>query len=157
WAGLAALALGCAAGHHTPEPYRSDAGRAAQLDARAHSFCRGSDATPRPLPAKPFLTDGCSRFPDGHWVACCVEHDVAYWCGGTASERLEADRAFRRCVARAASPALAGLMYWGVRVGGHPAFPSAYRWSYGREYWPWYADWREASSVTEPAPAADAR
>jgi len=47
---------------------------------------------------KPFTTDGCSAFPDGTpahrdlWLNCCIQHDLAYWKGGTHTERLNADR-----------------------------------------------------------------
>ena len=46
---------------------------------------------------RPFTSDGCSVFPDGtisqsrKWLKCCVEHDKAYWLGGTYAERLAAD------------------------------------------------------------------
>lgn len=42
-------------------------------------------------------------FPEGTlgnkdlWEECCVEHDIAYWQGGTVAERLAADE--RRQVA----------------------------------------------------------
>src|SRR5271169_6094597 len=38
---------------------------------------------------KPFTTDGCSDFPNGTpehqdlWLTCCIQHDLAYWMGGT--------------------------------------------------------------------------
>jgi hypothetical protein len=35
---------------------------------------------------------------------------------------------------RTKSKALATMMYEGVRGGGHPAFPTWYRWGYGWEY-----------------------
>ena len=44
-----------------------------------------------------FKSDGCSLFVDGTfkdrdlWKGCCVEHDVAYWQGGTKKERKQAD------------------------------------------------------------------
>ncbi|GAA5173251.1 hypothetical protein GCM10025771_00300 [Niveibacterium umoris] len=89
---------------------------------------------------KPFETDGCSRFPDGTaaqqtlWRDCCVRHDVAYWIGGTESDRLDADRALEQCVAAVGEPAIATLMLAGVRVGGGPYFPTSYRWGYGWSY-----------------------
>lgn len=42
---------------------------------------------------KPFTSDGCSVFPDGTlkekdlWLSCCIEHDRAYWLGGTHKEK----------------------------------------------------------------------
>src|SRR5690242_14538231 len=71
---------------------------------------------------KPFTTDGCSLFPDRSlisnkdWCDCCVIHDLAYWRGGTAQQRLSADRALQACVEQATSnKALAELMFTGVR------------------------------------------
>ena len=87
----------------------------------------------------PFATDGCSLFPDragaSDWRSCCVSHDLAYWRGGSAAERLESDRVFRECVRVASrSPALAGTMYGAVRAGGVPWLPSPFRWGYGWDY-----------------------
>jgi protein tyrosine phosphatase (PTP) superfamily phosphohydrolase (DUF442 family) len=90
---------------------------------------------------RPFTSDGCSLFPDGtirdrtKWCDCCLSHDIAYWQGGTADERKKADEALRDCVReRTKDKALAETMYLGVRAGGHPAFPSWYRWGYGGNY-----------------------
>lgn len=89
---------------------------------------------------QPFTSDGCSRFPNGTpwqnelWLACCIAHDRAYWRGGTYQERLDADRELEACVARVGEPEVALLMLAGVRVGGSPFFPTAFRWGYG---WPY--------------------
>ena len=32
----------------------------------------------------------------------------------------------------------------GTRIGGHPLFPSHYRWGFGRSYCPWYLDAKDA-------------
>jgi hypothetical protein len=96
-------------------------------------------------------------FPDGRlrgdrklWCGCCLHHDMAYWRGGTRDERLAADRALRDCVReKSGDRKLAGLMYRGVRVGGHPAFPVGYRWAYG---WP-YGRGYEPLSADEQADA----
>ena len=87
-----------------------------------------------------FKSDGCSLFVDGTfkdrelWKECCVEHDVAYWKGGTADERKAADLKFRECIRKTTGDeALALLMYEAVRAGGSPHFPTWYRWGYG---WP---------------------
>jgi hypothetical protein len=107
----------------------------------------GCATTPAPAPApttrtglQPFRSDGCSSFPDraliGHadWRHCCVAHDHAYWRGGTADQRLQADEALRACVRQASgNPALAQLMFLGVRAGGRPELNTTYRWGYG---WP---------------------
>jgi len=90
---------------------------------------------------RPFTTDGCSLFPDraligrADWCKCCVTHDLTYWRGGTAEERLQADRALQRCVAEATGDAkLAELMFLGVRAGGGPYYFTPYRWGYGWKY-----------------------
>lgn len=89
---------------------------------------------------KPFSSDGCSAFPDGTlehrelWLACCQQHDLAYWKGGTSRERVRADEALRQCVAQVGEPAIAALMLAGVRVGGSPYWPTRFRWGYG---WRW--------------------
>jgi len=93
-----------------------------------------------------FTSDGCSLFPDGNvkdralWCDCCLAHDVSYWRGGAKADRRHADEMLRDCVLeRTGSKALADLMYDGVRAGGHPAFPTWYRWGYGWNYGKDYA------------------
>lgn len=95
---------------------------------------------------RPFTSDGCSLFPDGdtedslRWADCCRTHDMAYWRGGTAHERRNADVALRDCVlARTGRPTLAAWMYRGVRIGGLPLFPTGFRWGYGWGYGRGYA------------------
>ena len=91
---------------------------------------------------RPFSTDGCSLFPDrspvGHadwaWCHCCVVHDLAYWRGGTAKDRRDADDALKACVRNdSRSTTLATAMFLGVRVGGGPYLYTSFRWGYG---WP---------------------
>lgn len=93
------------------------------------------------LALKPFATDGCSMFPDRayinqkDWCTCCVAHDLAYWRGGSAEARLKADQDLRDCVLKSTrNPALAELMFVGVRVGGGPYFFTPYRWGYGWQF-----------------------
>lgn len=88
-----------------------------------------------------FRSDGCSLFPDGTpfrqdlWCDCCMAHDLAYWQGGTRQQKRQADQALRRCVAeKTGSTVLADAMYFGVRLGGSPVFPTWYRWGYGWRY-----------------------
>lgn len=88
-----------------------------------------------------FRSDGCSLFPDSSpdqrsmWCDCCFLHDIAYWKGGSAEDRLLADEALRTCVReRTGNKVLANVMFEGVRVGGHPVFPNWYRWGYGWNY-----------------------
>lgn len=89
---------------------------------------------------KPFTTDGCSVFPDGTteqnalWIECCIRHDFAYWQGGTALDREQADSALQQCVADLGKKDISSLMHFGVRMGGSPFYPTWYRWGYG---WPY--------------------
>lgn len=94
---------------------------------------------------KPFVSDGCSAFPDGTskqqqlWLKCCTAHDYAYWKGGTYKERLESDVELKNCVARVGEKEVALVMLAGVRVGGSPFFPTKFRWGYGWPYPRMYA------------------
>lgn len=88
-----------------------------------------------------FSSDGCSLFPDSSlisekdWCSCCFEHDLAYWRGGTAAEREQADVILKDCVAaKSENETLAIVMYEGVRIGGSPYFYNWYRWGYGWGY-----------------------
>ncbi|MEQ2355421.1 hypothetical protein [Pseudoalteromonas piscicida] len=95
---------------------------------------------------KPFTSDGCSAFPDGTlaqnelWLSCCTAHDFAYWKGGTAIERENADIALQKCVAAVGQEEVATLMLAGVRLGGLPYLPTPFRWGYGWSYPRRYAE-----------------
>ena len=134
----AALLAACAHTGHTVEPYASDPARATQLQDHARALCEGDPGSRREAPEKPFITDGCSIWPDREWKQCCVAHDAHYWCGGSVGDRKRADRELRTCLEKVAPSWLATLTYWGVRVGAHPIFPLHYRWGFGRRYLPWY-------------------
>ncbi|HSW12332.1 MAG TPA: hypothetical protein VLI06_05785 [Solimonas sp.] len=89
---------------------------------------------------RPFVSDGCSLFPDkaligdANWCDCCLVHDLAYWKGGTAEQRQLADQQLHDCVlARTGNAALAKAMLAGVKAGGTPHLPTSFRWAYG---WP---------------------
>ncbi len=96
----------------------------------------------------PFLSDGCSMWPDGflwdptRWLGCCIEHDRAYWLGGTYEERLKADLDLRTCVDQRDAKITAEVMLIGVRMGGSPALSSNFRWGYG---WHYKRGYREVS------------
>ena len=92
----------------------------------------------------PFTTDGCSggmswawklvlRRPPP-WEGACVEHDKSYWQSGTHHDKLVADRLLASRVAGEGYPVIAALMYYAVRVGGHPLLPTPWRWGYGWKY-----------------------
>jgi hypothetical protein len=128
-----ASATACTPAVSRLEPYDRDAVAAQELDRRAAATCiqqRGASA----LPPHRFTTDGCSLWPDGDWVECCVDHDMAYWCGGTCDDRARADAELRDCVAAHGHGGLGRAMYVGVRVGGPPWTPFPFRWGYG---WDW--------------------
>ena len=99
---------------------------------------------------KPFKSDGCSSFPDGTieqnslWLGCCVEHDKAYWAGGTYEDRKIADKALKECVATAGEAQIAEIMLAGVRVGGSPYFPTRFRWGYG---WPYLRGYKGLTDI----------
>ena len=75
---------------------------------------------------QPFISDGCSVFPDGIfterelWLNCCTAHDYTYWQGGSYDDRVDADKALQQCVTKVGQPEIAVLMLAGVRVGGIP-------------------------------------
>lgn len=155
--GLLPTLAGCALTTHTIEPYRSDAEAAARIEARAAERCRAVRAADQrpPTPTRAFATDGCSAWPDTRATQpCCVEHDIAYWCGGTAARRLAADDAFGACVASRSGRALGAMMRFGVRLGGHPFFPMPYRWGYGDDYVGGYpSGMGEGGSPSDPTSA----
>ena len=92
-----------------------------EMQERAEEFGneRGKEEPPQP-----FHFDGCTLFPDSlpgaDYKQACLEHDIAYWYGGTQVERLEADRVFRRDVADSGplGPVLQYPMYRAVRIMG---------------------------------------
>lgn len=82
-------------------------------------------------PPRVFRHDGCSLFPDGSWGHCCLRHDMAYWCGGSFLDHIQADYDLAECV----GGELGVLMLLGVRAGGWSWVPApTFRWGYG---WPY--------------------
>ncbi len=86
------------------------------------------------LPPHAFKSDGCSCWPDGEWLKCCVKHDLLYWMGGTGEERKNADLELRKCVTEKGHPILGQVMLLGVRVGGVWWIPTPFRWGFGWNY-----------------------
>lgn len=87
--------------------------------------------------ARPFASDGCTFWPDDGWRACCVQHDYAYWRGGSYRDRLLADLELAHCVGTL-GPALVPvgwLMFAGSQVGGASHWPTPFRWGWGHR-WP---------------------
>jgi hypothetical protein len=128
-AGLLLATAGCAGAINTIGGH--DEAELEQWAAHARELCIRRTGQ---KPPHPFTTDGCTLAPDGAWQSCCVDHDMVYWCGGSAADRSVADGEFRRCVAEKGGPTRARIMYWGVRLGGTPWLPAYWRWGYG---WPW--------------------
>ncbi len=96
---------------------------------------------PAKPPETPFVSDGCSCFPDGDYYDCCLAHDRDYWWGGTAAERKASDLRLKKCIAEKGHGILAPFMYYSVRVFGHGWLPTPFRWGFGRK-WPhgYYAE-----------------
>jgi len=137
-------ALGCAPDYHTAAAYRFDPLAAAKLEERAAREC-AERGEPAGRPTESFRTDGCSMWPDGmftgeSWQSCCVEHDIAYWCGGTEAMREKADAELKRCVGDRYRDWMGALMKPGVRLGGAPWIPAYWRWGYGHEFPAGYSD-----------------
>lgn len=91
-------------------------------------------------PTLEFSTDGCTLWPEGfnaesNWSACCVRHDVDYWCGGTAEERVTADNTYRECV-KQKNGMMGVLMFYSSRLLGHPMLPTPWRFGWGHNEYP---------------------
>lgn len=88
---------------------------------------------------RPFTTDGCSMSPNGPrtkpnaFLECCVNHDLAYWQGGTLEQKNEADLALKACITEHSNPKISEIYYGAVSIGGGPQFKTPFRWGYG---WP---------------------
>lgn len=122
------------------EPYTKDKQKRNAIELVAESYCQQKRhlpvaATDNKQPDFIFTTDGCSRVPDNGWVACCVVHDISYWCGGSEADREAADQFLKRCV-NEQSAGVGNLFYAGVFVGGSPLLPTPWRWGYGWDDWP---------------------
>jgi len=81
---------------------------------------------------KPFSTDGCSQFPDSvvgmDYEECCLDHDYAYWKGGTFEQKQRADEQLGQCVGTKSFSALGSMMEMGVGIGGSASLPTNWRW-----------------------------
>jgi len=115
----------------------------------------------RPWKLTEFTTDGCTLIANGtgedphKWEHCCLAHDLAYWAGGTWSERRDADLAFKHCLEDAGEKTLGFFGYLGLRVSGTALLPTPFRWGYGwggvRGYWSLTPE--ERAEVTKRTPA----
>lgn len=122
------------------EPYTKDKQKRNAVELLAESYCQQKRDYPGAAEVKKtpdfiFTTDGCSLVPDGDWAACCIVHDIPYWCGGSEADRADADQFLQQCVNKHAD-AVGDLYYIGVVIGGVPWLPTSWRWGYGWEDWP---------------------
>lgn len=96
----------------------------------------GQSAADRQLPPD-YVSDKCSLFFDGDWGDCCVEHDKAYFFGGTKKERRAADQKLCECVRSKGGRKhriIAKMMWIGVRIGGVGFLPTPFRWGFGKDW-----------------------
>ncbi len=104
----------------------------------AFSICAAAQNDIKPtreiIPAD-FKSDGCSWFPDGKYLDCCVRHDLLYFNGGSWTNRWRADKELFKCVAAKKGfeyKFIAPVMWLGVRAGGVSWLPTSFRWGFGR-------------------------
>lgn len=70
-----------------------------------------------------FEFDGCTLYKEGTqdypklWEHCCFQHDLRFWAGGTKSQRIEADKSLKSCVAKTGASTHSFLIYMGVTLG----------------------------------------
>ena len=135
---LAVIASGCIPHHSELRPPYLVGGiqyTEVKLQALAAERCRESSGAFASLPPYPFTTDGCSLVPNGPMTECCIEHDMAYWCGGPSVLRRTADEALKSCIVGHGGKVKSTFMYAGVRLGGARWLPLPWRWGYGYA-WP---------------------
>ena len=73
------------------------------------------------------------------WRQCCVEHDRAYYYGGSREQKIAADKRLKECVIAEVGETVAALllgssMRIAVHIGGQPYFSTPYRWGYGEDF-----------------------
>lgn len=98
-----------------------------------------TEALGKPMPPRTFVYDGCSLWFDSllwHDLrATCLEHDIAYWMGGTPAERKAADVALREEIAHTGllGPVFGPVAYGGVRLFGDSFVTHLFdvNWGYG--------------------------
>ena len=134
--------IGCTSlvANMTIEPYTKVKPMRNSVEQVAEEFCSNKRASSGATivakqPDYIFTTDGCTRWFDDSWVACCIVHDISYWCGGSEQDRKEADRELKQCV-NSKMNMMGNILYVGVKLGGHPWLPTPWRWGYGWDDWP---------------------
>jgi hypothetical protein len=109
---------------------------AMRLQAEQYGSMHGKE-----IPPKPFVYDGCTFFVDSFITSdlrnVCLTHDIAYWYGGTKSERKHADIKLREGVAELGvlGKTLSYPMYIGVRLFGDSVVTKSVdaEWGFGWE------------------------
>ena len=86
-------------------------------------------------PWKNSMSDKCTDFPNGTWGGCCVQHDKAYYYGGSLANKIKADLRLYECVKKKGHPIIATIMWLGVTLFGGPYWPHSFRWNKGYPYW----------------------
>ena len=137
-AGVALLVVqGCSPSNQAPVKADVSDDDPAHLASVARRQC-ADRGFPAGEPVRSFSSDGCTAWPDDVVRACCTEHDMAYWCGGTRKERKRTDARLRECVKEAygewPGPLVGWIMQAGVSGGGSPHLPTYWRWGYGHAY-----------------------
>jgi len=88
-------------------------------EAKNFGLAQGKEAPPRS-----FVFDGCTLFLDGFgdssFLSACLDHDIAYYYGGTQEERLMADKIFKDDISQSGQvgKVFQYPMYWAVRLLG---------------------------------------
>jgi hypothetical protein len=100
----------------------------------AFSFSVAAQNTNQQIPVE-FISDGCTKFPDGDYYDCCFQHDLEYFAGGTWKERWRSDKKLFQCVA--AKPGfknklIAPIMWLGVRTFGGSWLKAPFSWGFGK-------------------------
>lgn len=85
----------------------------------------------------PFETDYCTGFSNGtwnhpnRWKSCCLEHDIAYWIGGSYEREKRSDLRLKECVRKSGGDFISTVMYLGVRLGHYCPFKLSKSWGWG--------------------------
>lgn len=122
------------------DPEQSDVHLSALTGYAVGPKFAGSDPSAHML--RPFFSDGCSSSPDklpltgksSNYVQCCIEHDTAYWLGGTREEKDAADSQLEKCIASKDMARTAKVYKFFVQKLGGPDSYQSYRWGYGWNY-----------------------
>lgn len=102
-------------------------------ESQSESKATTSTAPNLAVPAD-FVSDGCTKFPDGNYIDCCRAHDLEYYYGGSWSQRWKADKRLYQCVAakpKFYNKIVAPMMWLGVRALGGAWLGTKASWGFG--------------------------